>query len=66
MTQGHFGLDSAADARTYLDRAVAAYGKVEFLGRYLPVYSITVEERDYIHGQGVAIPALWGATRPER
>jgi hypothetical protein len=59
MATGHFGLDSAADARTYYPQAVTAFGSPAFIGRYLPIYAITPAERDYIHGQGVAILPLW-------
>lgn len=58
-TQGHFGIDSAAFSTGYYDQAVAAFGKPEFIGRYLPVYALTPEERDFIHGKGAAILALW-------
>lgn len=59
MPSGNFGVDSAGYATDYYDRVVQAFGPVAWWGRYLPVYSLTPAERDFLHSKGVAILPLW-------
>lgn len=59
MSHGHFGVDFASSDLGLLDRAIAAYGPVSWVGQYLPVYPTNAARVAAIHARGAATLPIW-------